>query len=80
MDKAFAALTVMETNAFMRAQKRRQAIFNDEKLAWKTFLTSPGQPIDELLDTNIAAMQKYMDMVAPPRKGSRAVSEASVRG
>ena len=65
LHRAFESFTVIETNAFIRAQKRRQAIYRDGKVTWKTSLTSYRQPINELLDANIMAMQEYMDKMAP---------------
>lgn len=76
--RAFEAITVIDTNAFIRTQKRRRAIYRNGKLTWKTYLTSSGQPIDDLLDLNIATMQEYMDEVAPQRgTNSIPVNESS---
>ena len=57
---AFAGVTVIETNAFMRAQKRRRGAFVGGKVSWERSLTPHGHPIDDLFDANIRAMQKYI--------------------
>ena len=61
LHRAFGAITVIDTSAFIRAQKRRQAAYQNSKLKWESSHTPSGQPIDELLDTNIAEIQKYIN-------------------
>lgn len=61
LQRVFEAITVIDTSAFIRAQKRRQAAYQDNKLKWESSLTPSGQPIDELFDTNIAEIQKYIN-------------------
>lgn len=61
LHRAFGAITLIDTSSFMRSQKRRQATYRDRKLKWERTLTSSGQPVDDLLDENIAAMQKYIN-------------------
>ncbi len=55
----FDAITVIETNAFIRAQKRRRGTFADGKLSWKKTPTPQGHPIDDLFDANVEAMRGY---------------------
>jgi hypothetical protein len=59
--KAFAGLTVIETNAFMKSQKRRRAILREGKLAWERSLTVAGAGIDDLFDANIETMRAHIE-------------------
>ena len=59
LSAAFAGLTVIDTNAFMRAQKRLRASVRDGKLQWTRHPTAQGSPIDDLFDENIAALERY---------------------
>jgi hypothetical protein len=53
---AYAAVTLIDTRAFMKAQKRQRAAIIDGTLDWEPSPTAVGASIDELLDTNIAAV------------------------
>lgn len=58
----FAGLTVIDTNSFMRAQKRRRAKLEDGKVQWEKSPTGPGEPIDEIFATNIEITQRYAEL------------------
>ena len=70
---AFDGVTVIETNAFMRAQKRRRGVFVDGKLSWERSFTPQGHPIDDLLDANIGAMQKFISKLLPANLSTQSV-------
>lgn len=76
---AFDGVTVIETNAFMRAQKRRRALFVDGKLSWERAFTPQGYPIDDLFDANIGAVQKYIDKLLEASVRIQSVREESAR-
>jgi hypothetical protein len=61
---AFAAVTLVDTSAFMKAQKRQRAIVDGAGLSWQRAPTPAGQTIDDLLDTNIEAVVRLG--TAPP--------------
>jgi hypothetical protein len=56
---AFSATTVIDTSAFIRAQKRWRIAVHDGKLSWTSSPTAPGSPIDDLFDANVAALEDY---------------------
>jgi hypothetical protein len=54
----FARVTLIETDAFGRAVKRRRAILTEGgRLRWVRSLTPKGLPIDDLLAHNVAAVR-----------------------
>ena len=59
LGRTFSGLTVIDTSAFIRAQKRWRISLRNGKLGWSRSLTLPGKPIDDLLDSNIAGMEEY---------------------
>ncbi|MCY4641149.1 MAG: DUF4417 domain-containing protein [Gammaproteobacteria bacterium] len=70
----FDGLTIIETNAFMRAQKRRRGVMTDGKLSWTKSPTAPGKPLDDLLDANIAALRSYVNQSLPLIKPKQTVN------
>lgn len=58
--KAFARLTVIETNAFVKAQRRQRAVIRDGQLRSESAPSPPGAPIDDLLDANIDTYRTYI--------------------
>ena len=74
---AFDGVTVIETNAFMRAQKRRRGVFVHGKLSWEIFFTPHGHPIDDLFDANIGAMREYISKFLPANESTQSISEES---
>lgn len=63
--KAFSSVTLIDTSAFIRAQKRRRMAVQDGKLRWTRSPTLAGEPIDDLFDANIAAVEAYVSHAAP---------------
>lgn len=56
----FAAVTMIDTDAFTKTRCRQQAYFRpDGKLAWRSHPTTRGAPIDELLQQNVAALHSH---------------------
>jgi hypothetical protein len=62
-------VTFFETDSFMKTMKRRRAVLLDSgRISWSASLTMPGAPLDELLEANMATMQKYLEFrtATPP--------------
>lgn len=55
----FPGLTLIDTNVFMKSQKRKRACIVGTKLKWQSAPTAKGVPIDELLDDNIATLEQF---------------------
>ena len=56
--KGFGSVTLLDTTAFMRTMHRRRAEMDGgQALAWASLPTLPGEPLDELLAHNVAALQ-----------------------
>lgn len=56
----FDNVIVLETSTFIKTVKRRRAVLGDgSKLKWITSLTSPGEPIDDLLLDNWSTVKKH---------------------
>ena len=60
LHKVFWGVTLIDTSAFVKAQKRQRAVIVDGELDWEQSPTSAGASIDILLDTNIAALEQYI--------------------
>lgn len=57
---AFAAVTMIDTDAFTKTRCRQAAQFRpDGKLVWRKHPTAPGAPIDALLQQNVAALHSH---------------------
>src|SRR5258706_12378365 len=57
---AFAGVTLIDTAAFIKTQKRQRAFVRDGQLGWQKSPTPQGEPIDELLDANIGTLVAYI--------------------
>lgn len=56
----FAAVTVLDTHAFSKTNRRQQANFRpDGKLVWRSHPTAQGAPLDDLLQQNVAAVHSH---------------------
>jgi hypothetical protein len=66
LGRTFSSVTFIDTSAFIRAQKRRRMAVEDGKLRWTRSPTGAGEPIDDLLDANIAAVEDYVSRSSPP--------------
>lgn len=74
---AFAGLTVLETESFMRTMKRRRGLpMGTARLDWLATPTERGAPLDVLYADNAAAMQVWletqMQVPQPEAFGARA--------
>jgi hypothetical protein len=56
---AFANVTLIDTVSFMKAQHRQRAVIGNAVLGWERALTPQGEPIDELFDHNIGAVNAH---------------------
>jgi hypothetical protein len=57
---AFSSVTLIDTDAFTKARCRQEAHFlPDGKLVWRKRPTAPGEPIDALLQQNVAALHSH---------------------
>jgi hypothetical protein len=72
---AFGGVTFIDTAAFVKAQKRQRAVISDGLLGWEKFPTTPGDPIDDLLDTNISLVGQYVSRLIEDRNSSPIFSE-----
>ena len=63
----FASVTLIDTGAFVRAQKRRRACIVNSKLRWKESPTGKGESIDDLFDDNVLTMDRHMENVLQDR-------------
>lgn len=55
---SFSQVSLIDTSAFLKAQKRRAGTFDGRKPRWKNAFTQKGEPIDDLLDTNMSAVKE----------------------
>jgi hypothetical protein len=69
---AFAGVTFLESDSFMKTVKRRRAqLLDNGRITWTAAPTEPGAPLDELLAANMATMQRYLEfLVITPPSGS----------
>lgn len=59
---AFAGLTVLESESFMRTMKRRRAVaVGVAGLAWRVNPTPHGASLDALFAANVEAMRIYLE-------------------
>ncbi|MFC3097910.1 hypothetical protein [Alteraurantiacibacter palmitatis] len=62
---AFAAVTMIDSDAFTKTRCRQEAQFrHDGKLVWHKHPTPPGAPIDALLQQNVAALHSHHIILA----------------
>lgn len=62
---AFAAVTMIDTDAFTKTRCRQEAQFrHDGKLVWRKHPTPLGAPIDALLHQNVAALHSHHIILA----------------
>lgn len=58
---AFAGLTVLETESFMRTMKRRRAVpEGNARLGWRAAPTKPGAPLDALHAANTEEVRAWL--------------------
>jgi hypothetical protein len=63
----FAQVTLIDTEAFARAIRRRRAVLTESgRLRWAPSPTPKGIPIDELFAHNVKIAQIAHDLAAPP--------------
>lgn len=61
---AFAGVTILETDSFMKTMMRQRAVLSDQgRMNWQASPTEPDAPLDELLATNMATMQAYLELL-----------------
>ena len=59
--RVFAGVTVLDTNAFMKAVKRQQALLgSDGKVRWSPRPTAPDEAVDELLEQNWGVVRESL--------------------
>lgn len=78
LHSAFAGLTVIETNAFIKAQHRQRAVIKDGQLRSVAAPTPAGAPIDDLLDANIETFRAYATAAVAPKRERPAISVESM--
>jgi len=58
--QSFDAVTVIDTDAFNKTRCRKQAYFSDSgKLQWRGHPTANGEPLDGLLQQNVATLHSH---------------------
>lgn len=76
----FAHVTLIETEAFSRAMRRRRAYLTESgRLKWAKFPTPKGAPIDDLLAHNVALVRASYEAVAKPAPGLRLPTQRARR-
>lgn len=77
---AYACMTVLDTNVFMKTMMRQRAVPAGAgvSLAWRASPMPPGAPLDALLADNLAAVETWLGDTIPVlrRKPARAVRAA----
>ena len=57
---AFDTVTMIDTDAFNKTRCRKEASFTEAgKLVWRAHPTAKGQPLDELLQHNVATLHSH---------------------
>ena len=57
---SFEAVTMIDTDAFNKTRCRKQASFTDAgKLVWRNSPTARGEPLDDLLQHNVATLHSH---------------------
>ena len=58
--EAFYSVTFIDTAPFVKTQRRQRALIDGDRLRWQTAPTADGEPLDELLLTNIVTSAAYV--------------------
>jgi hypothetical protein len=66
---AYARVTVLETNVFMKTVMRQRAIPAGAGLSWQASPTPPGTPLDGLLADNLVAVEAWLADAGPAVRG-----------
>ena len=70
--QSFDAVTVIDTDAFAKTRCRMQAYFTESgRLRWRSFPTATGEPLDGLLQHNVATLHShhtYLDRLHADRR------------
>ena len=70
--QSFDAVTVIDTDAFHKTRCRKLAYFTESgKLHWRSHLTAAGEPLDGLLQQNVATLHShhtYLERLHADRK------------
>ncbi|MGO8455449.1 hypothetical protein ACC779_37100 [Rhizobium ruizarguesonis] len=57
---SFSSVTMIDTDAFAKTRCRKQAVFTAAgKLVWQSHLTDLNEPVDELLQHNVATLHSH---------------------
>lgn len=57
---SFETVTMIDTDAFNKTRCRKQASFTEAgKLVWRSSLTAKGEPLDDLLQHNVATLHSH---------------------
>ena len=71
----FAHVTLIETESFARAIRRRRAVLsNSGRLRWSSSPTPKGAPIDDLVAHNVKVVRRAHELVGGPAPRSRVVA------
>lgn len=58
--QSFDAVTMIDTDAFAKTRCRKRAAFTKSgKLVWESYPTAKGEPLDELLQHNVATLHSH---------------------
>lgn len=63
LSSSFSSVTLIDTAAFVRSQYRRRGVPSPTGIKWEKALTEKGQPIDDLFDENISAVEVQVQML-----------------
>jgi hypothetical protein len=80
--QSFDAVTVIDTDAFNKTRCRKQAYFTDSgKLHWRGHPTAVGEPLDELLQLNVATLHShhtYLERFHADRRVARSGQSSTI--
>jgi hypothetical protein len=78
---AFTSVTMIDTDAFARARARKQAWFTEAgKLVWRNHPTGKGEPLDALLQHNVATLYSHHVYLARLHTDHRLALSAAALG
>lgn len=60
LKQEFSSVSVIETTSYTKTFSRRRASLSEGELVWNASTTTPGEPLDELFESNAIYVRKYV--------------------
>lgn len=60
LSQTFSSVTLIDSRPFFKTVRRQRAVLVDGRLRWQKAPTEPGAPLDELLQYNIAIIERAL--------------------